>query len=210
MLARHDEGAKPSEPWEVTAPVAGVVLKVLQESETVVTPGQPLVELGDPQDLEIVVDILSTDAVEVRPGAEVSIERWGGQGALIGRVRRVEPAAFTKVSTLGVEEQRVNVIIDLLSPPEVRSSLGDGYRIEARITVFNIDETLIVPSGAVFRVGDAWNVYVVKSGRAELRAVEIIRRAGRQAAVKSGLQAGDVVIVYPSDRVTAGARVEPR
>jgi HlyD family secretion protein len=210
VLARYDQPAQPAEPWELTAPVAGVVLKVLQESETVVTPGLPLMEIGDPQDLEIVVDILSTDAVEVRPGAEVSIERWGGPDALLGRVRRVEPAAFTKLSTLGVEEQRVNVVIDLLSPPAARPALGDGYRIEARITVFAIDDALIVPSGALFRVGDAWSVYVVNSGRAELRAVEIVRRAGRLAAVKSGLRAGETVVVYPSDRVAAGVRVEAR
>jgi HlyD family secretion protein len=168
------------------------------------------VEIGDPQDLEVVVDVLSTDAVEVRAGAEVSIERWGGPGNLIGRVRRVEPAAFTKISTLGVEEQRVNVIIDLLSPPTSRATLGDGFRVEVRITVFSLDDALIAPAGALFRVGDVWNVYTVNGGRAELRAVEITRRAGRLAAVKSGLQAGDVVIVYPSDRVTAGAKVEPR
>jgi HlyD family secretion protein len=210
VLARYDQGAKPGEPWEVTAPVAGVVLKVLQESETVTTPGQALVDIGDPQDLEVVVDVLSTDAVEVRAGAEVSIERWGGPGNLIGRVRRVEPAAFTKISTLGVEEQRVNVIIDLLSPPTSRATLGDGFRVEVRITVFSLDDALIAPAGALFRVGDVWNVYTVNGGRAELRAVEITRRAGRLAAVKSGLQAGDVVIVYPSDRVTAGAKVEPR
>jgi HlyD family secretion protein len=122
----------------------------------------------------------------------------------------VEPAAFTKVSTLGVEEQRVNVIIGLPTPPTARSTLGDGYRVEARITVFSLDEALIVPAGALFRAGGVWNVYTVTGGRAELRPVEIIRWSGRHAAVESGLRAGETVVVYPSDRVTPGVRAEPR
>jgi HlyD family secretion protein len=210
VLARHNDGAEPIEVWEVTAPVAGVILKVNQESETIVTPGHPLLEIGDPNDLEIIVDVLSTDAVEIQPGAEVEIDRWGRPGLLGGRVRRVEPAAFTKVSTLGVEEQRVNVLIDVVSPPEARAGLGDGFRVETRITVFAMDDATLVPSGALFRFGDTWNVYVVDGSRAELRRVELIRQSGRLAAVKAGLTPGESVIVYPSDRIEDGVRVGPR
>jgi HlyD family secretion protein len=127
LLASYDRGGDPPiDRWNVTAPVAGAILKVMQESETVVAPGTALFEIGDPRDLEFVIDVLSTDAVEIHPGAEVTIERWGGPRSLAGRVRRVEPTAFTKISTLGVEEQRVNVLIDLVPPPEVWSGLGDA------------------------------------------------------------------------------------
>ncbi len=208
LLARYDQGsAAASEAWHVTAPVSGHVLKVLQESEAIVAAGTPLLEVGDPRSLEIVVDVLSPDAVEIKPGADVLIERWGGQGNLEGRVRRVEPSAFTKISTLGVEEQRTNVIIDFASPPEMWSGLGDGYRIEARITVFSRDNATIVPAGSLFRVGDGWNVYVVRDGRAERRPVELLRRSGRWAAVASGLTVGDTVIVYPNDNVQPGVKV---
>jgi HlyD family secretion protein len=211
LLARyHDSPDAPLERWSVKTPVSGVVLKVAQESETIVQPGTPLVEIGDPIDLEIVVDVLSTDAVEIHPGAEVMIERWGGPGVLAGRVRRIEPAAFTKISTLGVEEQRVNVQIDVTSPRESWAGLGDGYRVDARITVFTQDEATLVPTGALFRIGDTWNVYVVTNGRAERRAVAVLRRSGRVTAITSGLTAGDTVIVYPSDRIAPGVRVETR
>jgi HlyD family secretion protein len=181
----------------------------MQESETVIVPGTPLVEIGDPHDLEIVVDVLSTDAVEIKPGAEVTIERWGGSGVLAGRVRRVEPTAFTKISTLGVEEQRVNVIVDVVSPPQAWVSLGDAYRVEARIVVFARDDATIVPTGALFRVGSEWYVYIVANGRAERRQVEVLRRSER-SAVGAGLSAGETVIVYPSDRVTTGIQVRAR
>ena len=167
-------------------------------------------EIGDPRDLEIMVDVLSTDAVEIRPGMEVVIENWGGQGVLSGRVRRVEPAAFTKVSTLGVEEQRVNVLVDISSPPEQWSGLGDGYQVNARITVFTQDDATIVPAGALFRRGESWNVFVVEGGRAQTRAVTLLRRSGRIAAVAAGLVPGERVIVYPSDRIAEGVRVEAR
>jgi HlyD family secretion protein len=211
LLAKYsDAGAAPPERWTVTAPVSGVVLKVTQESETVVQPGAPLLDIGDPRDLEIVVDVLSTDAVEIHPGAEVAIEHWGGPGTLAGRVRRVEPAAFTKISTLGVEEQRVNVLIDIVSPAQDWAGLGDAYQLDTRITVFTRDDAIIIPSGALFRVGDSWNVYVVSDGRAQSRAVELLRRSGRLAAVTAGLQPGENVIVYPSDRIAPGARVQSR
>ncbi len=172
--------------------------------------GSPIMEIGDPRDLEIVVDVLSTDAVEIRPGAEVSIEHWGGPGVLSGRVRRVEPAAFTKVSTLGVEEQRVNVLVDISSPPEQWSGLGDAYQVDTRITVFTREDATIVPAGALFRRGENWNVFVVDGGRAQTRAVTLLRRSGRMAAVATGLTPGERVIVYPSDRITSGVRVEAR
>lgn len=180
----------------------------MQESEAIVAPGTPLLAIGDPRALEIVVDVLSSDAVEIKPGADVLIERWGGQGVLEGRVRRVEPLAFTKISTPGVEEQRTNVIIDFASPPEMWAGLGDGYRVEARITKFVRDNATIVPAGSLFRVGDAWNVYVVIDGRAENRAVEVLRQSGRWVAITSGLAAGETLIVYPSDSVHPGVRIE--
>jgi HlyD family secretion protein len=129
---------------------------------------------------------------------------------LAGRVRRVEPAAFTKISTLGVEEQRVNVLIDIAAPPKDWAGLGDAYQLDTRITVFTRDDATIVPSGALFRTGETWNVYVVSEGRAQRRTVELLRRSGRFAAVTAGVQPGDRVIVYPSDRIAAGVRVDAR
>jgi HlyD family secretion protein len=212
LLARYgsttNDGEMPDS-WNVTAPAGGVVLKVAQESETVVQPGTPLLDIGA-RDLEIVVDVLSTDAVEIRPGASAIIEHWGGEGQLTGRVRRVEPAAFTKISTLGVEEQRVNVLVDILSPPEQWERLGDAYQVDVAIAVFTQEDASIVASGALFRRGDAWNVFVVSNGRAELREVRLLRRSGRSAAVASGVTAGDAVIVYPSDRIRPGVRVAQR
>lgn len=164
------DGSKaPPEIWNISAPVSGLVLKVDQESETIVQAGAPILEIGDPLDLEIVVDVLSTDAVAIRPGAEVLIENWGGQGTLEGRVRRIEPAAFTKISTLGVEEQRVNVLVDVTSPAERWRGLGDAYQVDTRITVFSQQDATIVPAGALFRKGDDWSVFLVAAGRAERR-----------------------------------------
>ena len=208
LLTRYQDSADAQiERWNITAPVSGVVLRVVQESETVVQSGAPLLEIGDPRDLEIVTDVLSVDAVEIRLGADVTIEHWGGPGVLSGRVRRIEPAAFTKISTLGVEEQRVNVLIDVLSPREQWAGLGDGYQVDTRITVFTQDDTAIIPSGALFRRGDSWSVYVVDDGHAQLRAVDLVRRSGRFAAVSKGLVPGDRVIVYPSDQISPGVRV---
>ena len=211
LLASYERGGDtPIDHWNVTAPVDGVILKVIQKSKTVVAPGTPLVEIGDARDLEIVVDVLSTDAVEIRLGAEVIIERWGGSGTLAGRVRRVEPTAFTKISTLGVEEQRVNVIVDVISPAQSWAGLGDGYRVEARISVFERDAATIVPTGALFRVGTEWYTYVVKNGRAERRRIEVLRRSGRSAAIAAGLAVNETVVVYPSDRIAPGVRVATR
>ena len=213
LLARYSGSSNADEPpesWNVAAPVSGVVLRVAQESETIVQPGTPLLDVGDPHDLEIVVDVLSTDAVEIHPGADVTIVHWGGQAALSGRVRRVEPAAFTKISTLGVEEQRVNVLVDITSPAEDWAKLGDAYQVDAQISVFTQDNAAIIPAGALFRRGNQWNVFVVKDGRAQTRDVRVVRRSGRLAAIASGLKEGEVVIIYPSDRVASGVRIQVR
>jgi len=210
LLALYDRNADTPESFTVTAPVSGEIIRVLQESETIVEPGTALVEIGDCCDLEIVVDVLSTDAVEIEKGDAVIIEDWGGPKPLEGRVRKVEPGAFTKISTLGVEEQRVNVILDFVSPPEEWLGLGDGYQIEARIAVFSVDDTLIVPAGALFRTGEIWNTYVVEDGRAVLRPVELMRRSGGLAALSSGVEPGEEVIVYPSDSIAPGVRVVAR
>lgn len=208
LLARYTDGKDASsDPWNITAPVSGVVLKVMQESETAVQSGTPLMEIGNPRDLEIVTDVLSTDAVEIRPGAEVTIAHWGGPGLLSGRVRRIEPAAFTKISTLGVEEQRVNVLIDVLSPPEQWTGLGDGYQIDTRITVFVQDDIEIIPVSALFRRGDTWSVYVAENGRARPRVIDLMRRSGGVAAIRKGLASGERVIIYPNDQITPDVRV---
>jgi HlyD family secretion protein len=191
---------------ELRSPVAGRVLRVPEKSERVVTPGEPLLEIGDPTQLEIVVDLLSADAVKVHPGATMLIEEWGGPVALPARVRRVEPSGFTKVSALGVEEQRVNVIGDFTGDTD---RLGDGYRIEARIVVTEADDVLLVPSSALFRRRDAWHVFAVVDGRATLRRVEIGRGTPQQTELVSGLAEGDAVILHPSDQVADGTRVEP-
>jgi len=175
----------------------------------VVAVGTPLLEIGDPGDLEVVVDLLSTDAVRVAPGAAVALEDWGGRAPLGGRVRRVEPSGFTKISALGVEEQRVNVIVDLVERPPEGFVLGDGYRLEARIVVWQADDALQVPSSALFRRDGVWHVFRVEGGRARLRGVEVGERSASDAEVKAGLEAGDEVVLYPSDRVEEGVRVEP-
>lgn len=191
------------------APTAGRVLRVVQESEAVVAAGAPVVEVGDPGRLEVVADLLSQDAARVEVGAAVHLERWGGP-ALRGRVRRVEPAGFTDVSALGVEEQRVNVIIDLLDPVESYAPLGDGYRVEVRIVTWEADDVLRVPTGALFRDGEAWTVFRIEAGRAVRQEVEIGRQTPLLAEVRAGLAEGDRVVLYPGDRVEAGVRVTRR
>ncbi len=195
---------------EVRSPVAGRVLRVVQESAAVVPAGTPLVEVGDPRDLEVVVDLLSTDAVAVRPGAEGWIEGWGGGTPLPVRVRLVEPSGFTKVSALGVEEQRVNVILDFAGPADGQAALGDGYRVDVRIVVWARPDVLQVPVAALFRDGDGWATFVVEDGRARRRAVQVGHRTERAAEVLSGLDEGETVILYPGDRVEEGGRVSPR
>jgi HlyD family secretion protein len=194
----------------VTSPIDGTVLRRLQESETVVTIGQPLLEVGDLERLEIVSDLLSTAAVRVRPEQPVLIEHWGGDRPLRGRVRRVEPSGFTKISALGVEEQRVNTVIDFDEPRESRPRLGDGYRVEVRIIVLERQGITKVPTSSLFRDSGGWAVYRVADGRASLQAVEVGVQNGTEAEIRSGLQPGQVVIVFPSDDVADGARVERR
>jgi HlyD family secretion protein len=199
-------GTGPREEFPVRAPVRGQVLRVLQESEGVVQPGTPLLEIGNPLALEVVVDVLTTDAVDIKPGAPVGIERWGGAPALTGHVHHVEPSAFSRISALGVEEQRVNVVIDPGAPRELWARLGDGYRVEASIGVWEGHDRLIVPGGAVFRQGDGWATYVVDRGRARLRPVELGRRNSAEVEVLSGLRSRDSVILYPTDNVRDGVR----
>lgn len=209
-LAWFDGDAGPDSRLEIRSPVSGRVLRVMQESATTVNAGDPLLEVGDPTDLEVEVDLLSSDAVQVRPGARVTLEAWGGDRPLEGAVRYVEPAAYLKVSALGIEEQRVNVIIDLLEPLSVRQQLGDAYRVEAKITVWETDSALVVPLGALFRKGDSWAVFAVEQGRARLKAVKIGRGDSAMSVVEDGLRQGEQVIVHPSDTVDDGVRIRPR
>jgi len=194
----------------VKSPVSGRVLQVLAESEGIVASGAPLVEIGDPGKLEIVTDLLSTDAVKVRTGQRALIEGWGGDHALEGVVRRVEPYGFTKISALGVEEQRVKVVIDLAEPAERWRHLGHGYRVEPRIVLWESKDVLKVPLSSLFRQGGDWAVFVSRDGRARLQAVTIGNMNGIDAEVLKGVAADEAVVVHPSDRVSDGARIEQR
>jgi HlyD family secretion protein len=185
------------------------VLKVIQESEAVVAAGAPLIEIGDPHDLEIVAELLSTEAVRIEPGAPVRIEGWGGP-PIRGRVSRIEPAGFVKVSALGIEEQRVRTIIDFADPPEDWSPLGHDFRVNVRVTVWQSDDVLSVPVSALFRTGESWAVFVVRDGYARTTPVEIGKRNNRLAEVVSGLAEGDQVVLHPSDRVSDGTAVAER
>lgn len=208
-LSQLREDTHGVEPWEIRSPVPGRVLRVLNESEGVVAAGAPLVELADAADLEVVVDLLTSDAVRTEPGADVLIEGWGG-APLEGRVLHVEPGAFTKISALGVEEQRVNVVIEIVSPRARYRALGDGYRLDARITLQSLDDALLVPSGALFRDRQGFAAYVVEDGRARKRAVAIGGRNQLAATVEQGLAEGERVVVYPPDELSDGARVAER
>jgi HlyD family secretion protein len=199
-----------SQRFELFSPITGRVLRVLQESATVVTSGQPLIELGDPQSMEVEVDVLSSDAAQIRPGARLILERWGGPQSLPARVRLVEPSGFLKVSSLGVEEQRVNVIADFVSPPEEREGLGDAYRVESRIVVWETPEATLVPAGCLFRRGQDWAVYVVENGRARLAPVQVGRTDGALTEVIEGLAPGTSVILHPGDNVMEGTWVTRR
>jgi HlyD family secretion protein len=196
-------------PTEVKAPASGRVLRVLEESSRVVTSGLPLVEIGNPADLEVVIEVLSRDGAAIQPGTRVELEQWGGAEPLEARVRLVEPAAFTKVSALGVEEQRVNVIADIVTPVEKRASVGDNFRVEARIITWEADKVLKVASGAVFRRGDQHAVFAVRGGRATFQAVTTGRTSGTETEITSGLNEGEAVIIYPGDRINDGDRVKP-
>lgn len=208
--AREPARGEPIQPegeqLEVPSPIAGRVLAVIQRHEGVVPAGAPLIELGDPSALEIVVDVLTQDAVQIQHGAPATIERWGGE-PLRANVRLVEPSAFTRLSSLGVEEQRVNAVLDIDQPYEEWKSLGDGYRVDAKITIWRADDVLKVPSSALFRHDEGWAVFVVRGEIATLVPVEIGRRNGLEAQVESGLEAGDRVLLHPSDRVVDGVTV---
>ncbi|HXT70937.1 MAG TPA: efflux RND transporter periplasmic adaptor subunit [Vicinamibacterales bacterium] len=194
----------------ITAPIAGVILKRMQESEAVVLPGVPLIEMGNLDDLEIVSDLLSTDAVRVRSGAAVTIERWGGEGTLAGRVQRIEPAGFMKISALGVEEQRVNVVIDFVDPRERRASLGDGFRVEVRIVVWEKADALTVPTSSLFRLSGDWAVFTVESDVLRRKTLKIGQRNDQLAEVLEGLAPGERVVAYPGESLMDGARVRLR
>jgi HlyD family secretion protein len=198
-------GRDADEVFAVAAPAGGQVLRVFQESAGVVAAGTPLLEVGDPRLAEVVVDVLSVDAVRIRPDASVRIEGWGGPEALRARVRSVEPAAFTRVSALGVEEQRVNVVVALDAPAP--PTLGDGYRVEARIEIDRRDGALVVPEAAVFRRGTETMVFAFDDGRARLVPVTLGLRNGTEAEVVDGLAEGDRVVIHPSDAVDEGVRV---
>lgn len=195
---------------DLVAPVSGLVLRILQKSESVVAAGTPLIELGDPAALEVVVDLLSTDAVRIAEGAAVRIEGWGGSSTLAGRVRRIEPYGFTKVSALGIEEQRVNVVIDFAEADGLPERLGHGFRVDVRIVVEARRGVLRLPLGALFRAGDDWAVFVDRDGIAEQRSVRIGANDGRMAEVMEGLKGGETVILHPGDRVADGAAVSRR
>jgi HlyD family secretion protein len=196
------------EGFPVLSPIEGRVLRVEQQSESVVSMAAPLVELGDPGDLEVAVDVLTTDAARIREGDKVTVARWGGPSDLQGVVRRVEPSGFTKISALGVEEQRVWVIIDIVSPRQTWTSLGDGYRVEVSIEIDQIDKATVVPMGALFRRGDAWNVFVVDGGLAHLREIQVVRLSARVAAVAQGVHPGEIVVVYPPASLAEGSKVK--
>lgn len=196
--------------FELLSPIDGRVLRVFQEDAAVVTPGSRLLEVGDPTDMELEVEVLSTDAVKIAPGAKVWIEHWGDQPPLVARVRLVEPAGFTKVSALGVEEQRVLVLATFVDPYEKRSRLGDAFRVVARIVIWEADDVLKVATGAVFRNGEGWAVFRAQTGRAVLTAIKIGQSNGLESDVLEGIAAGDEVILHPTDRIRDGIRIRRR
>ncbi len=207
-LGLATRGKSSPEQFAIQSPIAGRILRVMQESEGAVVAGTPLLELGDPSALEVVVDLLSTDAVQIEPGDEASILRWGGSEAVSARVRLVEPVAHVKTSALGVEEQRVDVILDVVGNAPSWNRVGDGYRVDARILVQRMRDALLVSTGALFRQGGEWAVFVVVDGRAVRRSVRLEAYGAMQSAVASGLQEGDIVIEQPPEGLRPGVRVE--
>jgi len=199
-----------AEAVQVYAPVAAHVLKLLHESEGAVAAGQPLLEIGDPASLEVEVEVLSTHAVKIAPGSKVILDRWGGEQPVEGTVRVVEPSGFTKISALGVEEQRVRVIVDFSSPREAWARLGDGYRVEARFVLWEGKDVLQLPTSALFRQGEGWAAFVIDGRRARQVPVEVGQRAGLATQVLSGLKAGDAVVAHPDEMIRDGVRVKPR
>jgi HlyD family secretion protein len=206
LEARRPESEK-STPLRILAPVDGYVLNVYEENARVVLSTTPIMEVGNPQDLEAEIELLSSDAVGVAPGADVSIEHWGGEAPLRGRVSLVEPGGFTKISALGVEEQRVKVRVDFLDSPPAGRQLGDRYRVEARIVTWHGENVLQIPTGALFRRGNDWNTFVVQGGKARLRKVEISHNNGVASEVLDGVSERDTVVVHPPNNLTDGASV---
>lgn len=191
------------------APVDGYVLRVQRDSEGAIERGVPIMDIADSRSLEVVADVLTTDAVRIRPDDPVRIEGWGGPKPLQGRVKLVEPSAFKKISALGVEEQRVNTVITITSASEDWKGLGDNFRVDAHIIIASIDDALTVPTGALFREGDSWAVFTVEGGRARKRRIDIESRNPAQAIVSAGLKAGETVLLYPGDKIREGTRVKP-
>ena len=194
----------------VRAPVEGQILARPRQSEGIVEPGAALLEVGDPRALEVAVDVLSADAVRIRPGTPVILDRWGGEEPLEGVTRSVEPVGFTKLSALGVEEQRVWVVADLRSPVEAWSRLGDGYRVEASFVVWQGERVLQIPASALFRQGEGWAAFVIDDGQVRRRAVEIGQRGGLTVEIRSGLAEGERVVTHPDDALREGAAVRVR
>lgn len=204
------EGPSSGKTVHVCSPVEGRVLKLQRESEGVVSSGDPLIDVGDPKNLEVKVEVLSSDAVKMKPGTPVFFERWGGDSALRGEVTVIEPGGFTKVSSLGVEEQRTLVIADITSLPEEWQRLGDNYRVDANFIIWQGKDVLQIPAGALFRKDGDWVVFVYKNKKAELRRIQIGHRNGFTAEVVSGLLQGEMVITHPDESIKDGSRVRPR
>jgi len=200
----------PAERVPVRAPIDGRILKVQHECEGAVRTGDPLLEVGDPTALEIEVDVLSADAVKIKPGMKVLFDRWGGEQPLQGRVRNIEPVGFTKISALGVEEQRVLVISDFTSPGEQWQRLGDGYRVEAQFILWQEDDVLQVPASSLFRYKQGWAVFVIDGNRASRREIKVGQRNGLNAQILAGVATGEMVINHPSDAVEDGRSVKQR
>jgi HlyD family secretion protein len=194
----------------VTSPVSGRIFKIHRESASAVAAGEPLVDVGNQADLEVRVEVLSSDAVRIKQGTPVIFKRWGNDNPLSGAVKIVEPAGFTKISSLGVEEQRVLVIAEITSPPDVWRALGDGYRLDAHFIIWEEKNVLQVPASALFRQGSEWAVFVEASGKARLRTVKIGQRNGLAAQIVAGLAEGEKVVAHPGDAVKDGGRIKPR
>lgn len=192
---------------KLRSPVSGFVLRIAEKSDRILAPGAPVMTVGDPAKMEVVIDVLSTEAVKVRPGAEMLLDGWGGDHAIRARVRTVEPEAFTKVSALGIEEQRVNIIGDFVDPT---GQLGDGYRVEARIIVWQSANVLQIPASALFRHGQEWSVFLLEDGKARRRQVQVGHRNPLQAEILQGIRAGDRVVLHPTNQIDEGSRIEPR
>jgi HlyD family secretion protein len=209
VLQPVEASGKPGRPLKVMSPVSGVVLRVVQGSEATVPAGATLLEVGDPQRMEVLSELLTTDAVQAQPGRRVVIERWGGP-PVEGVVRRVEPAAFTKVSALGIEEQRVNVLVDITSPPQAWQAMGDGFRVVVRVVTQSVEHAIVVPVGAIFPHGEGMAVYRQDGRRVRLQPVQVAGRNGSDAWVRDGVAAGDSVVIYPPATLADGKRIKVR